>query len=112
MRKTVPTPAGGAAIAGTENSTKEGSPLVRRETGERGVIGMKTPVRRAVFGLLLAASMSSVGCQTYQLGQVLPSPGILRDDLQYFPKGPTFPLSNELNAMSSAESERQGNNNR
>ncbi len=47
--------------------------------------------------------LGSTGCQTYQLGQVLPSPNHLRDDIQYFPKGPQFPLANELNAMSEAE---------
>ncbi|MBY0588694.1 hypothetical protein K2X85_16090 [bacterium] len=51
----------------------------------------------------LMAVLSSTGCQTYQLGQVLPSPNHLRDDIQYFPKGPQFPLANELNAMSEAE---------
>jgi hypothetical protein len=56
--------------------------------------------------LILLGSMvvlGSTGCQTYQLGQVLPSPNHLRDDIQYFPKGPQFPLANELNAMSEAE---------
>lgn len=64
---------------------------------------MKRPMRLA--GILLAATAAgaSVGCQTYQLGQVLPSPYHLRDDIQYFPKGPDFPLANELNAMSDAE---------
>lgn len=54
-----------------------------------------------LFGVLSA--VGSTGCQTYQVGQVLPSPNHLRDDIQYFPKGPQFPLSNELNAMSEAE---------
>lgn len=54
---------------------------------------------------LTAGALGSVGCQTYQLGQILPSPGHLRDDIQYFPKGPDFPLANELNAMSDAERE-------
>jgi hypothetical protein len=27
----------------------------------------------------------------------------LQDDIQYFPKGPQFPLANELNAMTDAE---------
>ena len=59
----------------------------------------------AVIIFAASTALGSVGCQTYQLGQVLPSPYHLRDDIQYFPKGPDFPLANELNAMSDAERE-------
>jgi hypothetical protein len=31
----------------------------------------------------------------------------LQDDVQYFPKGPDFPLANELNSMSDAEDEHR-----
>lgn len=51
--------------------------------------------------------LSGIGCQTYQVGQVLPSPYHMRDDVQYFPKGPRFPLANEMNAMQQAEAEHQ-----
>ena len=69
----------------------------------------KSRLRRwAAAGAALAAStLGAVGCQTYELGQVLPSPYHMRDDIQYFPKGPQFPLTNELNAMQAAEAERQ-----
>jgi hypothetical protein len=30
----------------------------------------------------------------------------MRDDLEYFPKGPSFPLANELAAMQVAEAEQ------
>lgn len=60
---------------------------------------------RGWIALILFATMSSVGCQTYQVGQVLPSPKYMRDDVQYFPKGPQFPLMNELNAMEQAEAD-------
>lgn len=53
----------------------------------------------------VVCGLGSVGCQTYELGQVLPSGYHLRDDVQYFPKGPDFPLANELNAMSEADRE-------
>jgi hypothetical protein len=33
----------------------------------------------------------------------------MRDDLQYFPKGPDFPLANELNALQAAEIDRATN---
>jgi hypothetical protein len=51
--------------------------------------------------------MGITGCQTYEVGQVLPSPYHLMDDPQYFPKGPDFPLANELNSMSDAEEEHR-----
>ena len=73
-------------------------------------------MRQLVRGLICVAGLailgSTVGCQTYELGQTLPSPGIMRDDLQYFPKGLDFPLRNELNAQHAAEAERAAGNNR
>lgn len=67
---------------------------------------MKSPARFGLAALVVASSLGSVGCQTTQLGQVLPSPYHMVDDIQYFPKGPRFPLANELNAMQAAEAER------
>lgn len=66
---------------------------------------MNRCLRAGSFAVVIAAGLSSIGCQTYQLGQVLPTPYIFRDDIQYFPKGPDFPLANELNAMEEAERE-------
>lgn len=57
------------------------------------------------FVIAVSCGLGSVGCQTYELGQVLPSGYHLRDDIQFFPKGPDFPLANELNAMSDADRE-------
>lgn len=56
----------------------------------------------------LGAGLAGSGCQTYQVGQVLPSAYHMRDDVQYFPRGSHFPLANELNAMQAAQAERQG----
>ncbi|MGL4462514.1 MAG: hypothetical protein ACRDD1_03120 [Planctomycetia bacterium] len=68
---------------------------------------MHTMYRRCAAGFLIVSAMTAgVGCQTYQAGQVLPSGRHLRDDVDYFPKGPQFPLANELNAMQQAEAER------
>lgn len=68
---------------------------------------MKISSRHLLVGAVLAAAgLSNVGCQTYEVGQVLPSPWHLRDDLHYFPRGPRFPLANELNAQQGAEAER------
>lgn len=68
---------------------------------------MKWTLKRASALGLLAGTLTGVGCQTYEVGQVLPSPYYMRDDVQYFPKGPAFPLANELNAQQAAEAERQ-----
>ena len=69
---------------------------------------MKVTLRSCVMGAVMTAvTLSSIGCQTYQCGQVLPSPWIMRDDPQYFPKGAQFPLHNELNSMQQAEGERE-----
>lgn len=62
--------------------------------------------RTRVFQAILAASMmSGIGCQTYEVGQAMPSPWHMRDDVQYFPKGPRFPLQNEMIAMQQSETE-------
>jgi hypothetical protein len=70
---------------------------------------MRVSARGALLCASVALVLSSTGCQTYELGQVLPSPGFLRDDIQYFPKGTDFPLSQELNAMQAAEAEKAAN---
>lgn len=68
---------------------------------------MRRSIRWCATGAFLAiGSLSNVACQTTQMGQVLPSPYHMLDDIQYFPKGPRFPLANELNAMQAAEAER------
>ena len=46
-----------------------------------------------------AACGGSVGCQTTIGGQTLPSAYYLKDDLQYFPPGPEFKLSRQVQAI-------------
>jgi hypothetical protein len=48
---------------------------------------------------LAAASLAATGCQIVENGQTLPSPYYLYDDVQYFPPGPEFILSNEAAAQ-------------
>ncbi len=59
-------------------------------------------------GLVLGAGMLTTfgltGCQVEIGGQTLPSPYYIYDDVQYFPAGPEFILSNEAAAM---EAQRQ-----
>lgn len=47
------------------------------------------------FGLCGALT----GCQSTVGGQTLPSAYYLRDDVQYFPAGPEFKLTNTVQAM-------------
>ncbi len=54
----------------------------------------------------LASSALFTGCQTTIGGQTLPSPNYLEDDVQYFPSGPEFKLSNQVEAMRKYEVER------
>lgn len=53
----------------------------------------------AVMGL---SCLALSGCQVSMGGQTLPSPYFLRDDIQYFPKGPEFKLQNEAAALKEA----------
>jgi hypothetical protein len=68
---------------------------------------MKIAVRLLPLALVGIAALSSTGCQTYMVGQVLPSPYHMKDDVEYHPRGSQFPLYNELNAMQAAEEEAQ-----
>ena len=64
---------------------------------------------RTLAGLLLAAAcISSTGCQVDVAGQTLPSPYYLTDDIQYFPAGPEFKLSNEAAAMREYQAQAAG----
>lgn len=60
-------------------------------------IRLSSPSSLAVAGLMLLGSLS--GCQTTINGQTLPSWAYLRDDVQYFPAGPEFQLTNQVRAL-------------
>ena len=47
---------------------------------------------------MIASSALFTGCQTTIGGQTLPSPDYLSDDVQYFPAGPEFKLTNQVAA--------------
>ena len=53
------------------------------------------------LGLLACGLLSTaaIGCQTTIGGQTLPSAYYLDDDVQYFPAGPEFMLSNQVRAL-------------
>ncbi|MBI1312744.1 hypothetical protein GC176_15735 [bacterium] len=48
------------------------------------------------------------GCQTTVGGQTLPSAYYLRDDVQYFPAGPEFILSNTVEAIEQYKLDQSG----
>lgn len=57
------------------------------------------PWSALLLGLGLLSILGLTGCQVDVGGQTLPSPYYLQDDVQYFPTGPQFKLSNEAAAM-------------
>lgn len=57
---------------------------------------------------LVAAAFCATGCQYQVGGQTLPSAFYLQDDVQYFPAGPEFQLSNEAASMQLLNAEAGG----
>jgi hypothetical protein len=64
--------------------------------------------RYTLTGLALTlAALSTTGCQIVENGQTLPSPYYLQDDVQYFPPGPEFILTNEAAAQKAYRAEEE-----
>jgi hypothetical protein len=63
--------------------------------------------RFALLGCALLG-MTAVGCQTTLGGQTLPSAYYLQDDVQYFPMGPEFRLSHQVEALEAYKLRQQG----
>lgn len=59
-----------------------------------------------VFGVCFTLT----GCQSTVGGQTLPSAYYLKDDVQYFPAGPEFKLSNTVQAMEQYKLDQAGFN--
>lgn len=72
---------------------------------------MKTIEGRPGILLTLVAALASsallTGCQTTIGGQTLPSPDYLTDDVQYFPSGPEFKLTNQVQASQKQAAEKK-----
>lgn len=64
--------------------------------------------RLAFAGLALVAPLFATGCQTTVGGQTLPSAWYLEDDVQYFPAGPEFKLSNLEERLDQYRLQQQG----
>jgi len=65
--------------------------------------------RRSAAALLLCGLFATAvtGCQSTVGGQTLPSGYYLRDDVQFFPAGPKFKLTNELRAHQQYQLDQQ-----
>lgn len=64
---------------------------------------------RKFLPLLVVAAIgvaAATGCQVDVGGQTLPSPYYMTDDVQYFPKGPEFPLAREAAALKEAAAQQ------
>jgi hypothetical protein len=68
----------------------------------------QTLTRLAVTSLALVAPLFSTGCQATVGGQTLPSAWYLEDDVQYFPAGPEFKLTNLKERLDQYRLEQQG----
>ena len=66
-------------------------------------------VRALALGAAIVSCVAVSGCQVSVGGQTLPSPYYMKDDLQYFPKGPEFPLTHEANALKAARANAEIN---
>ena len=64
---------------------------------------------KKLYGLSCIAfsAIMMTGCQVDVGGQTLPSPYYMYDDIQYFPAGPEFKLSQEAAAMKAAKAENE-----
>ena len=60
-----------------------------------------------VIALLCPLFATAIGCQTTVGGQALPSAYYLKDDVQYFPAGPEFKLTNQVQALEEYKLERE-----
>ena len=59
------------------------------------------------MALLCPLMLAATGCQTTVGGQTLPSSYYLKDDVQYYPAGPEFKLSNQVQALEEYKLERE-----
>jgi len=79
----------------------------------KNTVGLETGVMQRAYStgkggslcgralVVAAVCVACTGCQIDIGGQTLPSPYYITDDVQYFPAGPEFKLSNEATAMQS-----------
>ncbi len=71
-----------------------------------GIKLMNSPRMLLLLGLLAVPTL--VGCQTNIAGQTLPSAYYLRDDIQYFERGPEFKLYRQAQALEEYKASQAG----
>ena len=57
--------------------------------------------------LFALASLGLTGCTVYSNGMTLPNPHYIKNQPQYFPRGPEFPFSNEAANLREADQDVQ-----
>lgn len=62
----------------------------------------------ALVGAAATVAVGASGCQAHVNGQTLPSAYYLQDDIQYFPAGPEFQLTNQKRALDEYRARRAG----
>ena len=68
--------------------------------------GIKTNcLKLAIAFVAIASLIPTTGCQSNYAGQTLPSAYFLKDDLQYFVKGPQHKLHREAAALQAARAD-------
>lgn len=71
-----------------------------------GIKLMNSPRMLLLLGLMAVPTL--VGCQTNIAGQTLPSAYYLRDDIQYFERGPEFKLYRQAQALEEYKASQAG----
>ncbi len=61
----------------------------------------------ATLAVVGCMSVTLTGCQSTTGGQTLPSGYYLEDDVQYFPSGPEFLLTNQVQALEQYKLEQE-----
>ena len=82
-----------------------------RRLSSTAQIARRTLLVRGTTLALLAATVCTIGlsgCQTWTGGQTLPSAYYLRDDIQFFPAGPEFQLTNQVQQIEEYNARRAG----
>ena len=64
-------------------------------------------MKNLLGALGIIAALAATGCQVDIGGQLHPSPYYLSDDVQYFPAGSEFKLSNEAAQMKAFDAEAE-----
>ena len=85
---------------GASTLARGANPKMKTNFSKPWIVGM-------LYTVAALAPVAMTGCQVSYGGQTLPSPYYLKDDIQYYEKGPEFKLSKEVAAMKQYEEEQE-----